>query len=89
MSTLEVTRVSAKGQVVIPGSIRANLGIRSGTKLAVLTDGENILMKPMEAPKLEAFEQLIAQSRAYARKAGLKKSDVTKAIRKVRDANRT
>jgi len=89
MNTLEITRVSAKGQVVIPGVIRANLGIKSGTKLAVLTDGENILMKPMEAPKLEAFAQLISQSRAFAKRAGLKQSDVTKAIRKVRDANRS
>jgi len=88
MSTMEVTSVSAKGQVVIPGAIRATLGIRRGTRLAVITDGENVLMKPLESPKLEAFQRLIAESRAYARRAGLKPADVSKAIRKARNAGR-
>ena len=89
MSTLEITCVSSKGQVVIPGSIRTRLGIKIGTKLAVLTDGESVLMKPLEAPKLAAFELLIAESRALARRTGLKKTDVSKAIRSIRDANRS
>ena len=89
MSTLEITCVSSKGQVVIPGSIRACLGIKSGAKLAVLTDGESVLMKPLEAPKLAAFERLIAESRSFARQAGLTKADVSKAIRSVRNANRS
>ncbi len=88
MQTLEVTSVSSKGQVVIPGSIRESLGIRSGTKLMVITDGESVLMKPLEAPKLTAFNRLIAKSRAFARRSNLKHLDIKKAIRKVRDANR-
>ena len=88
MSTIEVTRMSSKGQVVIPGSIRSSLGIKSGTKFAVITDGESILMKPMESPKLAAFKELIAESRACVRSTGLTLSDVPKAIRRVRDANR-
>ena len=88
MSTLEITSVSSKGQVVIPSAIRASLGIKSGTKLAVITDGESVLMRPLESPKLAAFESLIAESRAYARRAGLKRSDVSKAIRRVRSAHR-
>ena len=88
MQTLEVTSVSSKGQVVIPGPIRESLGIRSGTKLMVITDGESVLMKPLEAPKLAAFKRLIAESRACARRSNLKQSDVAKALRKVRDANR-
>lgn len=88
MSTLEVTCVSSKGQVVIPGTIRTSLGIKSGTKLVVITDGKNVLMKPLESPELTVFDGLIAERRAYARRAGLKTSDAGKAIRRVRDANR-
>lgn len=88
MSALEITSVSAKGQVVIPGPIRTSLGIKIGTKMAVITDGENVLMKPLETPKLAAFQSLIAESRAYARRAGLKPSDVKKTIRSVRNARR-
>ena len=89
MSTLEITSVSSKGQVVIPNAIRESLGIKSGTKLAVITDGENVLMKPLETPRLEAFQALIAESRTQARRAGLKRSDVSGTIREVRDAHRT
>lgn len=89
MSLLEITSVSSKGQVVIPGSIRTSLGIKCGTKMAVITDGENVLMKPLATPKLEAFERLVAESRACARRSGLKPSDVSKALRKVRDAHRS
>ena len=71
MSTLEITSVSSKGQVVIPGSVRASLGIKTGTKLAVITDGESVLMRPLETPKLSAFRRLIAESRAYAGRTGL------------------
>ncbi len=88
MNTLEVTSVSAKGQVVIPNAIRSHLGLKSGAKLAVITDGENILMKPLESPKLAAFERLIADSRAYARRTGMKPSAVPAAIRSVRNADR-
>jgi AbrB family looped-hinge helix DNA binding protein len=89
MSTLEITSVSSKGQVVIPGAVRASLGIKTGTKLAVITDGESVLMRPLETPKLSAFRRLIAESRAYAGRTGLKRSDVPAAIRRVRDANRS
>ena len=88
MTTLEITSVSSKGQVVIPGAMRTRLGIKIGDKLAVITDGESVLMKPLEAPKLSAFRRLIADSRAYADRTGLKKADVPAAIRRVRDANR-
>lgn len=89
MTTLDVTSVSAKGQVVIPGRIRTSLGIKSGARLAVLTDGENILMKPLEAPMLAAFEKLVQESRSLARRTGMKRSDVARAIKKARNENRT
>ena len=88
MTTLEITRVSSKGQVVIPGAMRTRLGIKVGDKLAVITDGESVLMKPLETPKLAVFRRLIADSRAYAARTGLKRSEVPTAMRKIRDANR-
>jgi antitoxin PrlF len=89
MTTLEITSVSSKGQVVIPGAMRTRLGIKAGDKLAVITDGESVLMKPLETPKLSVFRRLIADSRVYAARTGLKKDDVPKALRRVRDANRS
>ena len=39
----EIARLSSKGQFVIPGKVRKLLGLRTGTKLSLFTDGENIL----------------------------------------------
>lgn len=87
MSTLEVTSMSVKGQVVIPRAIRSDLGLKPGSKLMVMSDGDNILIKPLQAPKLAVFERLISESRAYAKQAGLKKSDMASRL-KVKDSHR-
>ncbi len=84
MIKAEVTSLSSKGQVVIPNRIRKALGISEGSKLMAVTDGSNILLKPLEIPKIKAFEKLIDESRKFAKKEGLKKTDVEKAIKKVR-----
>lgn len=88
MQTLEVTSISTKGQVVIPSSIRSALGLQPGRKLAVITDGTNVLLRPIEPPRLSAFEALMAESQAWARKADLRPQDIAKAIKKVRRAHR-
>ena len=43
----DITSVSAKGQIVIPKAIRDKLQISPGVKLMVLSDGTNILLKPI------------------------------------------
>ena len=88
MNTLDVTTMSSKGQVVIPTDIRKELGLLAGAKLMVLTDGSNLLLKPVQTPKLQAFQVLIQRSRHYAKQAGLRKSTLTKALRVVRHASR-
>lgn len=85
---VEVASVSTKGQVVIPGTIRKRLGIEAGSKLVVMTDGENVLMKPVQPPRLTDFQELLAESRKAAADAGLTPGDVAEAIREVRRARR-
>ena len=84
MKSLTITSVSSKGQIVVPSDIRKEMHLSSGTKLVIMTDGSNLLLKPVQEPKLETFRNLIKASRAYARRVGLKKSDVAKAIKKAR-----
>ncbi len=67
----EVTCMSSKGQVVINNRIRKALGISEGSKLMIVTDGNNLLLKPLEIPKMKAFEKLIEESRKFARKGQL------------------
>ena len=88
MNTLDVTTMSSKGQVVIPTDIRRELGLLSGTKLMVLTDGANLLLTPIQTPKLQAFHALVRRSRRYTKQTGLRKSILAKALRAVRHASR-
>ncbi len=88
MISTEVTSLSSKGQIVIPDTIRKQMGLSSGSKLIVITDGTNLLLKPIEEPKMESFKKLIVESRKYAKKEKLKKSDVKKAIKESRRENR-
>lgn len=84
MSAVEITSLSSKGQIVIPNKIRDELGVKAGAKFVVISDGSNVLLKPIEKPKMDSFKKLILRSQSYARKYGLKKSDIKKAIKRVR-----
>jgi len=88
MGDFEVTSLSSKGQVVIPSGIRKRMGIKAGTKLVVITDGSNLLLKPIETPKLDMFNSLIKASRKYAEETKLTQDDVAQAIEKVRHDRR-
>jgi AbrB family looped-hinge helix DNA binding protein len=84
MPILTTTRMSSKGQVVIPEEIRDRLGLRSGTQFVVVGDRDVVILKAIAAPSMKDFDNLIAQARHQARKSGLKRSDVDTAVAKVR-----
>ena len=84
MPTLTTTRMSSKGQVVIPEEIRDRLGLQSGTQFVVVGDREVVILKAISPPSMKDFDNLITQARQQARKSGLKRSDVNAAVAKVR-----
>jgi AbrB family looped-hinge helix DNA binding protein len=43
----QITTVSTKGQFVIPSEMRASLGIKPGTRVAVTLDGPRIVLEPV------------------------------------------
>ena len=49
----EVKTVSEKGQVVIPQSIRRELGIKPKTKFVVYGRGDTVVMKRLELPDVK------------------------------------
>lgn len=89
MSVVEIATLSSKGQILIPNTVRKDIGISGVSKLVVISDGENIMLRPIEKPKKGIFKDLVQESRKYAKEAGLKKEDIKKAIDKVRRENRT
>ena len=84
MSLLATTKMSSKGQIVIPENIRESLNLHQGTEFVVLSNDDAIVLKPIFPPSVDEFASLLKKARAEAKSAGLKKSDLKKAIRDVR-----
>jgi AbrB family looped-hinge helix DNA binding protein len=43
------TKITIKGQIVIPASLRRKYGMKAGTKIQIYDDGERIILKPITA----------------------------------------
>ena len=84
MAGYATTKMSSKGQVVIPEEIRDSLRLKEGDQFIVIGQGDTVIFKSITPPSMEEFEGILAEARDSAKKAGLKKSDVRAAIKKVR-----
>jgi len=84
MKTIATTRMSSKGQVVIPESVREDLGLRPGEQFVVVGRGDVVILKTLAAPDTRQFDDLVRKARQDARRSGLTKSHVCKAIRRAR-----
>jgi AbrB family looped-hinge helix DNA binding protein len=58
----DIATVSTKGQFVIPADIREALGIRPGTRIAVLREGNRIILEPVNREYLRALRGSLAGS---------------------------
>ena len=84
MANLATTKMSSKGQVVIPEDIRKRLNLKAGSQFVVIGEDGVVILKAIEAPSIKDFDALIRDARTQARQAGMKQSDISKAIAKVR-----
>lgn len=84
MANVSTTKMSSKGQVVIPEGIRKQLNLKEGSQFVVLGEKDVVILKNISPPSINEFDELIAKARKKAKAAGLKKSDVEDAISKVR-----
>ncbi len=82
MPNLDTTKMSSKGQVVIPEGIRKRLGLKAGAQFVVVGEKDVVILKSITPPSMEDFDALIIEARRQARKAGMKRSDIAAAIGK-------
>lgn len=82
--TSEITSVSSRGQVVLPVSIRHEMNIQPGAKLIVISDGESILLKPINLPDAAQIQSMLDDAQEWAAEAGLTEDDINDAIKTVR-----
>lgn len=84
MPAASTTTMSTKGQIVIPEEIREQLGLQPGTQFVVIAERDVVILKTLTPPRMSDFTALLARARAVAKATDLKRSDVRKAITKVR-----
>ncbi len=84
MNAVATTRMSSKGQVVIPEEVRTRLGFDSGSQFIVMGENDVIILKSIAPPTMKAFDGIIRRARMQAQAAGMRPADVAAAIKKVR-----
>ena len=85
MAAIETTKMSSKGQIVIPEEIRNRLGLKTGDKFLVMGDKDVVILKTLSNPPINEFASLIRSARKQARQTGLTRSDIVNAIAKSRE----
>jgi len=84
MNDLATTRMSSKGQVVIPEEIRKRLGLKEGSQFVVVGEKDTVVLKAISPPTMQEFDRLIAEARRHARSVGLKRTHIRNAVLKAR-----
>jgi len=75
------TKMSSKGQVVIPEEIRERLGLTPGTQFVVVGDRDVVILKTLSPPSMSEFDGLIGEARLQAKMAKMKRSDIKRAVK--------
>lgn len=84
MQTVSTTKMSSKGQVVIPERIRKALSLEAGAQFVVLAEGDVVVLKVISPPSLREFDSVIERAREQARTAGMEPEDIAEAIEESR-----
>ena len=84
MINFSTTKMTSKGQVVIPEDTRKRFGMKPGTQFMVVEGTDAVIFKVIQPPSMKDFDKLLAETRQQARQAGMKKSDIRKAVKAVR-----
>ena len=82
---VELTRISEKGQVVIPSALRKEMGIKKSDQFMIFGEDGTVILKKIEKPAIKkTFDQITKPLKEAAKQAGLTKEDVARAIKYVR-----
>ncbi|MBI2130233.1 AbrB/MazE/SpoVT family DNA-binding domain-containing protein [Candidatus Woesearchaeota archaeon] len=84
----ETTKMSSRGQIVIPQDIREELKASEGTIFSVISTKDAIILKKISTPSKEdlirEIEAIAVEGRKRAEKLGIKESDVPELVQRAR-----
>ena len=78
---MEITKVSTKGQVVIPQGIRKDLGIESGTSMLVTKMKNYVVLRKMNLPNVQqAFKSIAREIEKQFKSNKITRKDIDEAV---------
>ncbi len=78
------TRISSRGQVVIPDPIRKALAIEEGTTFLVLAQKDTIVLQRLQEPPWQFFDAMVKQAEKQGRAHGAAMQGITKFLKKMK-----
>jgi len=86
---LDMTRLSEKGQIVIPNELRKRMGLKEGARFLVVGLDDTIVLRKLELThERMRLKQLLEKSRAKAEKVGFTEKDIDRLIHSYRKVSR-
>jgi len=84
LSDISTTKMTSKGQVVIPEEIREYMHLESGVKFIVMATSDSIIFKKITLIPQKDIKHLLKASQAMAKKYKFKEKDISDIISEVR-----
>ena len=82
--SIDVLTLSSKGQIVLPAGVRKSMSLRNGDKLVMYSDGDVIMLKPIQLPTEEEFKAQLDEAQQWAASVGYMEDDVNSIIKETR-----
>ncbi len=88
MENIDFTRLSSKGQIVVPRRMRERLRLADGEIFLIFGTDDTLVLKRVQEPTAAEFKGIMARARKLAKARRLTTRDLEKAITEERNANR-
>lgn len=82
MEDIKFTKLSSKGQIVIPQDMRKDFKV--GTPFTIMRCNDTFLLRKIKLPKIKSWEEATRPLRKAMKKSGLKESDVPDIVHRFR-----
>ena len=82
---VELTRISEKGQIVIPSNIRKDMNIKKSDQFMVFGEDNTVILKRIEKPAIKkTFDEIAKPLQKAAKQINLTRKDLEATIKHVR-----
>ena len=86
--TVEIIRMSSKGQIVIPQDIRTEISASEGTMFAVISGRDSIVLKKVATPSkeelIDELKEIAKEGKKRLEARSIKEADILNIVEKSR-----